>query len=442
MDQTKLAQKLSWIIAAILVLLPFHAFFTTWLGSNFGHLDVWRIWKELIIVGISPIAIWLAWQDRDIKKWLKTSWLPRLILLYALLFIFSGVWAVRTNEVNGNALIYSLLANLRFLGFFMICLVVAAKSEFLRKHLHKIILLPAAIVILFGLLQRFILPYDFLRHFGYGPDTIPAYQTIDNKIEYRRIQSTLRGANPLGAYLVLIIPILVIGLRKQLWLRWLGILSAVTVFFYSYSRSAWLGAGATIGLLTYWLIKNKKLRQAVLVGATIGVLLAAGAIILFRNNYVVQNTVFHTATDSTSPDSSNEDRLDALQVATEEVISEPLGRGPGTAGTASFRNNHAPRIAENYFLQIGQEVGWLGILLFAAINVLVVAELWGRRRDHWALLLIAIFTGLTLINLLSHAWADDTLGLLWWGVAGIVLAPVILQANKQKHDEKTAKARS
>ncbi|MBI1857233.1 O-antigen ligase family protein [Candidatus Saccharibacteria bacterium] len=429
MNDVALTRKLSWIIAIVLILLPFHAFFTTWLGSNFGHLDSWRIWKELIIVALSPLAIWLAWREPSIKKWLKTSWLPRLILLYTFVYIILGARALLIGNVNRNALIYGLLIDLRFLGFFMICLVVSSKNEFLKRHWQKIVVIPALIVISFGILQRFVLPYDFLKHFGYGPKTIPAYQTVDNKIDYRRIQSTLRGANPLGAYLVL--AIMFLWMKRHKVLNIIALAVAGTALFYTYSRSAWLGLFIAAGLFSYWSLRDKKAKQYWYLTAVIFIVVTLAGVVIFRNNQVVQNTVFHTDTTSTSVESSNEDRVEALNNGIQDVVREPIGRGPGTAGPASFRNNHTPRIAENYFLQVGQEVGWLGMMLFMMINLLVARLLWQQKQDILARILLAVFVGLTIVNMFSHAWTDDTLALLWWGMTGIALS--VMMNKKQKH---------
>jgi hypothetical protein len=104
------------------------------------------------------------------------------------------------------------------------------------------------------------------------------------------------------------------------------------------------------------------------------------------------------------------------------LAHHPLGDGPGTAGPASVYNHgHPARIAENYFIQVGQETGWLGLTLFTLINVGVGYLLWLRRDDPLALSLFASLIGLTLINMLSHAWADDTLAYIWWGLAGIAM---------------------
>ena len=161
-------------------------------------------------------------------------------------------------------------------------------------------------------------------------------------------------------------------------------------------------------------------------------ILVGVGIYLTNKSEEAQNVLFHTSDDSASARSSNADRLASLETGAKDVIHQPLGRGPGTAGPASFRNDQPPRIAENYFLQIGQEVGVIGIALFVAINVLVARELWARRKDQLAKVLLASLIGLTFVNLLSHAWTDDTISYLWWGLAGIALTPILKCSGKKQ----------
>lgn len=428
----KLATILSWVIAGILVLLPFHALLTTWAGSNFGHLDSWRVWKEILFLLMLPPAGWLVWHSPTLKKWLVNAWITRLFAIYIFLHLALGTWAYTNHEVNKTALIYSLVVNLRLVGFFILCFIVAAYSGFLRRHWQKILLIPAGIVVLFGLVQKFLLPYDFLRHFGYGSSTIPAYQTVDASLDYRRIQSTLRGANPLGAYLVLVIPALGVGTKKSRILRAGVVLAGLLVLIFSYSRSAWLGLAAIAATLRAMTLRNLSVSYRALLILIALLILVGGGIYLTNKSEEAQNVVFHTSGDSASARSSNADRLASLEAGAKDIIYQPLGRGPGTAGPASFRNDQPPRIAENYFLQIGQEVGVIGMALFVAINILVARELWVRRKDQLAKILLASLIGLTIVNLLSHAWTDDTLSYVWWGLAGMALAPILKRNGKKQ----------
>lgn len=381
-----------------------------------------------------PAAVWLIHKNDSLKKWFSSSRLVKLFGLYILLHVVMGTWALMQHETNASALIYSFIINLRFIGFFILCSVVVAGNDFLRRHWKVILLAPAGVVIIFGLLQRAILPYDFLRHFGYGPSTIPAYQTIDNDLSLRRIQSTLRGANPLGAYLVLVIPALflrVVPLGYRL-IRLMGLVGGSVVLFFTYSRSAFVGLVASLVFLVY--LSARKYINAWLVYGFITLVLVVGAgAYLLRHNTTAQDTILHTSSSSTSSVTSNEARLQAVKAGALDVIHQPLGRGVGTAGPASFRNTeHQPRIAENYFLQIGQEVGVLGIAIFISINALVIKQLWRSRQQLLAKILLASFAGITFVNLVSHAWTDDTLAYLWWGLAGIASAPAILKHENTK----------
>lgn len=428
------AKWLSYTTAGILVLLPFHAFLTTWAGTTFGDLDMWRIWKELIIFGMFPVVLWLAWQDRGLRKWLVKDKLPKLILLFMLLNILSGYIATRSDEVNSEALIYGLLANLRFFGFFMVVVVVSHYNNFLSKHWWRLFVWPSLLVITFALLQL-VLPDDFLRHFGYGPATIDYLQTVDNKADYQRLQSTLRGANPLGAYLVLIIPALLIWPLNSKFKRLGSAFVAGIVMVLTYSRSAYIGLVLAIGTLYYpWAarrVRQQKKHSLLIVAAclTVGVF----GLLALREVNVVQNILFHSDETSKSSQSSNESRLRAQQVATRQVVNEPLGRGVGTAGPASVRNDQPARIAENYYLQIAQETGWLGITVLLAIFCMVATRLMRLWKDDRAKVLLASFVGLAVVNLLSHAWMDDTISLLWWGLAAIVLSGTI-QKTTSDHE--------
>lgn len=418
----------------IFLALPFTTPISLFLGTKLSHFDLFKAWKEIAMVIIGALVLFsgvLKNFHRNQETLFKV--LLWAVMAYAGWTIISGLYALLVEHtINWEALIYALIINLRFLFFFLLCWAVSLYSDFLIKNWKKLLLVPAAIVIGFGLLQHFVLPDDFLRHIGYGPNTIAAYQTIDQKPDYARIQSTLRGPNPLGVYMILIVTSLLVGLRWQKWRQAALLAAALMVTYYSYSRSAWLGMVASLGIFIYLTINSARLRRWVIVaGAAILMLLAATAY-LARDNNFVQNTLLHTDETSRSPMSSNEGRAAAIRQGLSDVVQEPLGRGPGSAGPGSLRNDKPERIAENYYLQIGQELGWVGLSLFVAINVLTVMVLWERRNSDLAKLLLASFVGISLANMVSHAWADETIALLWWGLAGVALTAGIVRQKEAK----------
>lgn len=429
------ARRLAHIgLALILVLVPFHAFLSIWATSlSGGGYELWQIWKEILLLALLPVVAYLLWRRRAYWHELDTRWIFWASVAYLALHLSLGLLALARGEVNTYALAYALVVNLRFLLIFWLCLICAAQSPWLRRHWKRLVVIPAAAVVVFGLLQYVALPADFLKHFGYGPGTIMPYDTVDQKMDYARVQSFLRGSNPLGAYMLIVLPVMLVGvwrfLRPFSWQGAARLALAVTgaiVLVATFSRSAYLGCFAALLALTAYAYRRHLTWPRLAAAAAAVVVFAAGTLVVFRDNDSFQNIVFHTDEHSRSSLSSNAGRLGALQGGITDVATEPFGRGPGTAGPASLHNVAPGRLAENYYLQIGQEVGWLGLGLFIALNVLVGIKLWGRRDDVLARLLLASLIGLTVVNMLSHAWTDDTVSLLWWGLAGIALAPAIL----------------
>lgn len=435
-----LTRLAAYVLAAILVLLPLHAFLTVTLASVAGHYDWLRLWKELLLLLLSPLAVYLAYKTPGLWRQVKQGWLFWCIACYTLLQLVLGVIALAQGQVNSFALEYAWVINLRPFLIFTIAFVVAARSRWLRNHWEQLLLYAGAVVIGFGLLQMFVLPTNFLQHFGYSDTTIAPFETVDQKMDYVRIQSTLRGSNPLGAYLVLVLSALVVLLiksrRDQRQIMGITMLSAgLVVLVATYSRSAYAGM-VVASLAAVMLVvhgRQSKKRLAYVLAACL--LLACGALALLHDNDRFENTFFHTDETSQSAASSNSQRASALQSGLHDVLHQPFGQGPGTAGPASQHNDAPARIAEDYYLQVGQETGWLGLGLFLAILVAVAKRLFRLRVDPLARTLLASLVGISVINLVSHAWADDTLGLLWWGLAGIALAPALVGEKLNFHNE-------
>jgi hypothetical protein len=426
-DTRKLTRLSDYLVAIILLLIPLHAFLTIFLASHLGHYGALRVWKELLLPPLGIICIILLTKSGRLKTVLKDR-LVILIAVYGLICLASGAWALwHAHTVNRSALIYGLMINLRFLIFFLLCSVAATHSGWLKLRWKQLVMIPAALVVGFGLLQQFVLPADVLRHAGYKAGTIEPYQTIDLKPDYVRLQSTLRGPNPLGVYLVLIMSLLFVLAIKDFRRRALYVMGAVAtgiVMFFTYSRSSMLAALLSLGLVIF-LSLGLRWKRIALAAALTMLIVGGGAGFKLKDNDHFQNIFFHTDEHSTSMYSSNSSRASAITSGLRDIRNEPLGRGTGTAGPASAHNDHpevTARIAENYLLQIGQETGIFGLGLFLAINVIIGWRLWLNRKDQLSLILFVAFIAISLINLLSHAWADDTISYMFWGLTGIALA--------------------
>ena len=431
-----LVRVLSWLAAVIMVLVPFHAFLTVWLASAAGHYTALRLWKEFLLVPIVLGCLYLLITDRVLaKKFLYN----RLVWLTAAYFVVLLICSA-TSAATHKAMFYGLLVDSRFLVFFLAVWILASRDGWLAARWQKLLLAPSILVAAFAILQYLVLPYDFLKHFGYGQSTIFPYETINHNINRLRVASTLRGANPLGAYLIIPISELAVltfsqkRQRRDKLMFGAGLLLALA---FSFSRSAWLGTALSLLIVAGLTLKTAKAKTyfwRLLVGLAV---IAAVTVMALRNSVGFQDTVFHTDKKSTIAISSNEGHSSAFKSAVKDIWHHPLGSGVGTAGPQSYYNHQKGKLAENYFLQIGQETGFIGLALFIAICAVIGELLYAMRRDPLALALFASLIGLSLVNLLSHAWADDTLAYVWWGLAGIALAPILMDKRKQKDGQKT-----
>jgi hypothetical protein len=425
---------LTFIVAAILVSVPLYAFLTVWGSSLVGHYTALRLYTEVLLILATLVSLYLVFAHKTIRRVLFGSKLLWLIVGYVVVLVIVGIVSYWTKNVTAKALGYGLIVDTRFVVFFLVAWVAALASSFLLKHWVPLLLWPTAVVSTFGLLQAFVLPHDFLKHFGYNSSTIEPLQTINHNQKYIRIQSTLRGVNPFGAYLVLIISLLgALWLRiKRNWLEMVLLLASLIALFYTFSRSAWIGAFLAIVIIAGIGLFKTKFFSVVVALAVVVVLVIATVIIVDHHSTRLQNIIFHTQTNSAIKTTSDQGHLSGLKAGIKDIYHQPFGGGVGTAGPASVYNPNRTRIAEDYYIQIGQEAGIIGLGLFLAINLLVGYRLWQRRSNPLALGLFASFMGLVIVNLFSHAWADPTLAYLWWGLAGITMAIKINTKEKTR----------
>ncbi len=413
------------LTAVILAGVPFHAFLTIWLSVFVGHFTALRLWDEAALtLLVIIVGAWLV-RDAALRREAVQTPLVQAMAAYVALTLLLGAVALMRHEVSSAALLYALVINLRFFAWFACVRLVVLRSSWLRETWPKLVFWPLAAVVLFGLLQFFVLPHNFLARFGYGPNTYVPYITINQDSTIMRVQSFLRGANPLGAYLVAMVGVLagyVLARRRQ-WYLWVLAAGVLAVLALSFSRSGWIGAVAAIIVGVAAQPSGKKQRRVGLAVLAAVVLIAAGGWLAFRNDITAEDLVLHVSTRSTAVQTSNQGHLSALVESVTVVAHEPLGEGPGTSGQASWYNaGHPIRNTESYFLQLAEEVGWLGLGLFMLILALVGYELWRRRSNPLALGLLAGLCGLVVASQFSYTWADDTLAYLWWGLAAIALA--------------------
>jgi len=410
--------------------MPLHILLSTWLGSSLGVLQAAKVAKDVLMV-LGFVFVLLPSINQPWFKQLLKDKLTILILAYAALNVIMAV----LKPTDQGAEVLGVVYNTRFLLFFVYgtLLTFYYKKDYLIKRSLQVVLGAAFFVVLFGLMQYVVLPNDALTHLGYSKQNgvLPAF-FIDNKPDLERIMSTLRDPNSLGSYLIIVLTLAMacfMRTKNMLHKRLLAGLLVGTVFclLFTYSRSALIGAmmAATV-FVALNKLKAPKLSPGYykLIAVTTGVVLVvtASLLISYKNSYFVQNVLFH-ADKSTTLEDPNQLRARFFKESVNQIAKHPEGMGPGTAGLASIKNQKQGVILnENYYLQIGSELGVVGLVLFVAILAVVATRLYVSKYDPLAVALLASFAGLLITNFLVHIWSNEAVAYTWWGLAALIVA--------------------
>lgn len=424
----------------ILIGVTLHAPATVWLGTIFPAADEFiKSWKELLM-GLCLLLL-IGYVSRY-KKWheLWADWVIRLSGIYALLHIVLLSWQP-TGVMAASA---GLMIDLRYVLFFVLVYVTARYIAGTRRLLLIGAGIGAAVVIGFGALQVLLLPDDILGKIGYSKQTITPYLTVDLNDDYVRINSTLRGPNPVGAYagMCLALAIAFISQRRERLTRNQALLAgalalgSISALWASYSRSA-VVAGVGMALMVAALSRVKRVSRRWWIACAVVILGLIGGIIAARDTAFVSNIILHENPNGGSVTKSNDGHVESLIDGSNRMLAQPLGGGIGSTGSASLRSD-TPLIIENQYLFIAHEVGWLGLGLFMALFGLVLWRLWLRRDDWLALGVFASGIGLAAIGLLLPVWVDDTIAIVWWGLAGLAIGTKGKTYGKKRTNNKKA----
>ena len=406
----------------LFIYMPFHTFISVWLSTYTGGLDYWKVWKDILTALVTILCIATVFLTSKVSKLYKNILI--LISIYALLHLILFFSSSQPLLTGALALTYNLrIFCYLIIGYSLVLLLPKAK---LQSKYVKILILLSSVVCFLAILQ-YLLPRDIMTNFGYAVERgVKPNFFIDDKPDLFRAFSTLKDPNSLGAFLIL--PIVL--LSQKLMTGWktnrhslIGglLLLHVWVLFLTFSRSALLATGLAIASLLIiekrgLIIKHKKI---IIYGATIFFIMILGGLYLLRDQYFVQNVVFH-ADESTVLDSSNELRFKLVREGVSGTLEKPFGHGPGTAGLVATRLPDG-LLTENYYLQISYEVGVLGLCIFLAIIFLVAKNLWRGRKDSYPVVLISALVGLLFTSMLLHTWSNEAVAIGWFMIAGILL---------------------
>jgi len=424
-------------VLALLIYMPFHIFLAQSVSLATGGLDIWKIGKDIVLFGLTLFTICLVWKQRAETK--DFNWLVGFGAAYFILHIL--LWGLNS-DIYSKSAILGTIYNTRLPAFLILGYGASLLNpgKFVFSSIFKVILGVSSVVAALGALQYF-LPKDLLSHLGYSLErgTRPAF-FIDDNPAFPRIMSTLREPNALGAYLVLplsaltwlIISKLKVN-RRTMLLAGLWLLHASALFL-TFSRSAWLGAFLALSLVLWWKYKSQIANELHRYGTVVVVcVMAVFAVAFFvRDTNFFQHYVIHGNPEEQVVDlDSNDYHTLLLRQGLEGIVDRPLGHGPGTAGIVSIQNPAGGQLTENYYIQIGFEVGILGLVLFVWLNIWVYLKL-RNRNDSLAIILCASFWGYVVINMLLHSWSNEAVAAQWWLLAGVAVATTYKKSAPEK----------
>lgn len=391
--------------------IPFSVLVTVWLA---GTVDI-RLssaWKEVMVVVLAFMALYLFLKDSKLRNTILARKANLLIGVYFFLHLayipFSKDYFI---AFAGMA------SNVRFLICFIIVQVIVFYRAGFSERLQNIIINVATVVAGLGIVQALLLPKDFLRHFGYElPGAVksgvpPAYHMVANS-GLVRAQSVLRGPNVLGAYLIL--PLTAAVTTKKLKT---AILFGAAILL-SYSRSAWMGAFVALCIIGFYVYQKRLKGHGLIIAFLTGLIIILTSVFAL-NTSIGRQLILHD-TGSSIVEDSNAGHLKASTTGFSDILAHPLGRGPGSAGPVSALTGH-PRVAENYFIQVTQETGWIGGALLLAIHAVAIKSLILAKTNK-RMTVIASLCGLIVTNLLLHTWADEAVAITFWMYAGAAMA--------------------
>ncbi|MEK7218832.1 MAG: hypothetical protein AAB728_05205 [Patescibacteria group bacterium] len=512
----KLRESLTLVVLA---LLPFHALLVTagtrlLQGPGHAPMAALALWKEGVLGVILVLAVLefvVQWIRRrrvvchpstelgmtrpHLLDWLIVS----LIVLGIVVSVFNGV--PRGEFLLGAK--YDLVPLVAFL-----ILRRVEWSAWFRALLLKTVIAVGSVVALLGVASLF-LPIRFFTFLGYadlhslydpaGP-LAPFHQIGESWV--RRVQSTMSGPNQLGVWLLLPLGVCLVSvlsdarilgiqgnqrnrgnvgnlsLRFLRMHRFLWFLLIAIALLLTFSRAAWIGA-FVMAVVTLARILPKRIFKKAFVGilGTLGIL-GVTVTLLFPS-------VFFRL-------SSSRGHLTRPLQAMGVMVRHPLGQGLGSAGPATNRNrepcvflrpqddpswaksqpqlcvflgatqvqpsDHAcncPFLPENWYLQIGVELGVLGFALFIALAFIILQSLGafsfqlsaarnavltagrpfgpaglssipslgaeGRASNGLPLTALFFFLGVSIAALFLHAWEDAAVAYSGWVLAAVAL---------------------
>jgi hypothetical protein len=395
------------------------------------------------------------------RRWGKrTPAAGNLDWIDTIIFVLIALSLAVTAGTHGDWKLYVFGFKYDFLPLvvFLILRRVSWSQEFQRQLLRALLVVGGAIAT-YGVLT-FFLPSSFFMLLGYSdlhslylPDaSLAAFQQLGGSA-IRRIQSTMSGPNQFGMWLLLPWSVAWVSLpQKRMTSYWLFVIGLAAALLFTFSRAAWIAATVIFFTALWEHLPRPAFRKVFLGFLGVATLLAI--------------IVAITAPTVLWRFASTRDHLRRPLQALATMAENPFGLGLGMAGPASNRVSDAcvylapgadaswasdrqnlcvfvgdaqiqpldracrcPLLPENWFLQIGVELGVAGLLLYITLIVLLLRRLHvphatchiPHGKGCFVSVAFLAFLGISIASFFLHAWEDGAVAYTLWILAAAVL---------------------
>lgn len=441
---------------AFLVLLPFHAFGITVLtriiaGPGHAPLPQLAIWKEGLLAIIVAIAM-VEFLGQRLRHRARIHF-DAIDACITLLGIIAVVYGINDKVLFTQRFLYGLRYDVLLPACFLLLRRVPWSVHW-SAAVVRLLPLTGVLVVLLGSIGL-LLPLPVLTALGYSDmhslydagGALAPYQQLGESA-VRRMQSVMSGPNQLGLWLLLPYAVLLhavlgrsIGTVRSLWAAiaakpWhaAGFLIIDVGIGLTFSRAAWMAATVIVLVM----LRRACTRRFFL--KVLGCLLCIAALGIALLLAVAPQTLLRAT--------SNRGHIERPLAAMRIIKAHPLGLGLGAAGPAAHRGRptcvelpagsdaswaavhqnlcvfvggaqvqpkgdacDCPLLPENWYLQIGVELGVLGMTLFLALVLLLLL----RMRDDVPIFLA--FLGVALAGLFLHSFEDFGVAATLWLLA-------------------------
>jgi putative inorganic carbon (HCO3(-)) transporter len=201
-----------------------------------------------------------------------------------------------------------------------------------------------------------------------------------------RIFGTMNSPGVLGDFLAVVIVLTVHRLRgRSLWLI-VPLLICTAALTLTFDRTAWLETA--LGLVVYIVLSPRRLPAVGSIGVTVLLTLGLALNLSLITGDPTSNTQLLSRLGTLNDlqnDSSAADREQETSTALREALSEPLGQGLGTVGTATkLSAAGSTTVLDNGYLMRFLEMGVFGVLCFLAAVIGGCVLAFNRLRAAYA----------------------------------------------------------